>query len=385
MENKRLFYIDRLRVFVVLSLIPFHAALTYLRFGNVYIKTPVQGIEALQFLIFSVPLGDFFMTLLFFLSGIASFYSLSKRGVREYVGERVKKLLIPLLLGLSLLCPTTAYLKALFEGYEGGLISFFPLFWQKLVHYLGYGHLWFILYLFVFSMLCIPLFNRWKIDEKHIKRIGSFLIKGHRLLLPFAVIIVFELLLRPFFHGVQTLVFDWANDAVYLSVFIFGYLFAADERIGEKLKEYLKPSIICFIVSLTVLFYVNIKWQVLGSDELYLTPLWAVTKGIYQCSNIILLINVGKVRFNKPGKVIKYLSRASFKIYIFHFFPVTLFTFLFSKLEIPIFVKFLLAVLLSYISVLMVYELCRRVYLFTNFQSSQQTCTMKIVKTLDKK
>ncbi len=377
MENKRLFYIDRLRVFVVLSLIPFHAALTYLRFGTVYIKTPVQGIEALLFLIFSVPLGDFFMTLLFFLSGIASFYSLSKRGVREYVGERVKKLLIPLLLGLSLLCPVTAYLKAIYEGFEGGLISFFPLFWKKIIQYLGYGHLWFILYLFVFSMLCIPLFNRWKIDDRHVKQIGSFLVKGHRILLPFLVIIIFELLLRPFFHGVQTLVFDWANDAVYLSVFIFGYFFAADERIGAKLKEYLKPSIICFMVSLTVLFYVNIKWQVMGSDELYLAPLWAVTKGIYECSVIIFLINAGKARFNNPGKVIQYLNRASFKIYIFHFFPVTLFTLLFTKLKIHIFLKYLLVVLLSYIAILFVYELCRRVHLFMTRIATADTDKVK--------
>lgn len=49
-----------LRVLVILTLIPFHAALTYLRFGNVYIKASVTGLSALPFVIATVPLGDFF-------------------------------------------------------------------------------------------------------------------------------------------------------------------------------------------------------------------------------------------------------------------------------------------------------------------------------------
>lgn len=105
METKRLYYIDWLRVLTVLSLIPFHAALTCLRFGTVYIKAPVSGLAALPFLAVVVPLGDFFMTLLFFVSGIASFYSFNKRGAGEYVGERATKLMLPFLIGVSLSLP----------------------------------------------------------------------------------------------------------------------------------------------------------------------------------------------------------------------------------------------------------------------------------------
>jgi hypothetical protein len=47
METKRLHYIDWLRVLVVLALIPFHASLTYLRYGVVYIKEPVSGLASL--------------------------------------------------------------------------------------------------------------------------------------------------------------------------------------------------------------------------------------------------------------------------------------------------------------------------------------------------
>jgi len=88
METKRLHYIDWLRVMVILALIPFHASLTYLRYGVVYIKEPVSGLASLPFLIIEVPLGDFFMTLMFFVSGVASYYSFHKRGAASYPHPR---------------------------------------------------------------------------------------------------------------------------------------------------------------------------------------------------------------------------------------------------------------------------------------------------------
>lgn len=360
METKRNYYLDKLRVWVILSLIPFHAALTYLRFGDVYIKAPVSGIEALPFLIIVVPLGDFFMTLLFFVSGFASFYSFKNRGSSQFINERLKKLIRPLILGFVLICPVTAYMKALYEGFEGGFLSFIPKFWLNIVYYQGYAHLWFLLYLFVFSMICIPLFNRWQSDEIRFKRIGDFLLKGHRLLLPFGVIILLELFLRPFFPGFQTLIFDWANDIVYFSIFVFGYIFASDERIREKLRRYIKLSAVCGVLSLAALFYVNIMWQVLYKGDIYLSVIWALAKGFYECSAIVFLLNIGWARLNRENKLDKYLKGASFTVYIFHFLPVTLFTLLFMELNIHIFVKFLLVVALSLITVFLIYEAWRR-------------------------
>lgn len=159
----------------------------------------------------------------------------------------------------------------------------------------------------------------------------------------------------------MTLIFDWANDAVYPSVFICGYIFAADSRIQEKVKGYSKTSIVFGTLSLATLFYVNIQSQVLYSNEAYLTHLWALAKGVYECSAIIFLLNAGRAFLNKGGRAIGYLNRASFTIYIFHFLPVTFFTLLLINLKIHIFIKFLLVVVLSYLTVFLIYEFLRRV------------------------
>ena len=363
MNTKRLFFIHWLRVLVVLSLIPFHASLTYLRYGSVYIKEPVSGLKALPFLIVSVPLGDFVMTLLFFIAGMASYYSLENRSRGDYIWERTKKLIFPFLLGwFLLLCPVTGYIQALYEGYKDGFLHFIPQFFWQSFHYHGYGHLWFLMYLYVFSLLCVPIFNRWKKDKNHLAKIGTFFSKGHRLLLPAGFIVLLELCLRPFFHpDAYIIVLDWANDAVYLSLFIFGYVFASDERLQAKIKGYYKPSVVCGSLALATLYYVNIQSQMFYSDAAYLTPLWVLSKGVYECSAIIFLLNFGRSFLNKGGRVIRYLSGASFTYYIFHYLPVTLFTFLLIDIKMPIFLKFLLVVVLSYITVFLIYEFWRKV------------------------
>lgn len=313
---------DWLRVLVILSLIPFHAALTYINYGAVYIKSPVTGTAAIPFMIIPTLLSDFFMTLLFFLSGIASYYSFQSRQASQYVKERNKKLLLPFILGTLFICPFQAYMKGIYEGFHGSFIEFIPQFFSnKIVYYLGYAHLWFLLYLFVFSLICVPLFKKWQ-NNNRIQKIGAFIIKGNHMLIPIIFIILLEFFLRPFFHA-QTLIMDWANDFVYLAMLIFGYLYAADNRIQNKIKEYFNLSKVFGILSLALLFFINYQWVVENSNAVYLKVLWGFAKSFYECSAIIFLLCIGRKHLNKGNRQIKYLSKASFSIYLFHFLPVT--------------------------------------------------------------
>lgn len=116
-------------------------------------------------------------------------------------------------------------------------------------------------------------------------------------------------------------------------------------------------------LSLAMLYYVNINSQMFYSDAAYLTPLWVLAKGVYECAGIILLLNFGRLYLNRKSRVLMYLNRESFKIYIFHYLPVTFFTWLFISFEMHIFLKFLLVVVLSYLTVFFICELWQLVKL----------------------
>jgi len=164
----RLSYIDWLRFIVVLSLAPFHAAISFTGMGSVYVydtpvrnillagRTPVNmGPSALMY--FTVFMDNWFMNLLFFVSGIGATFSLRKRSGAQFMGERCNRLLLPFLLGTLLVVSVQTWLGALsFGRFSGSFFVFFPLFFSG--GNFNMGHLWFLLYLFVFSALALPLF-----------------------------------------------------------------------------------------------------------------------------------------------------------------------------------------------------------------------------------
>ncbi len=363
-EKERLYFADWLRVLTVLSLIPYHSALSYTGLGDVYIINPLKGPGVLPFLFLTAPLDNFFMTLLFFVSGISACHALKRRSKTEFVTERRNKLLIPLLLGFLFLCPAQAYFQALYEGYSGGFLAFLPKFYfTNTFHYHGYAHLWFLLYLFVFSWVFAPLFVRWQKGEARYNKMVSFLLRGNNLLLPLAFIVIAESGLRPFVDGPYIIFGDWANDIVYASFFLFGFVFASSPAIQTKIFKWQKPFGIIALLCACALIFMYYLWAVLKANSIWLSVSWAFTKGVYECAAILFLSGFAKKHWNKKTRLIQYLSKASFAYYIWHYIPVSALTYLFLRTGLTANVKYLLTVLLSFLFIFAFYEgIVKRLY-----------------------
>ena len=358
----RLYFIDWLRVFVILSLIPYHAALTYTGLGDIYIKQTVSGMSVVPFIFVTMPLDNFFMTLLFFISGMSSFYSMSFRGAKSFVRERVKKLFIPFLLGTIFLCPVQAYSMALYNGYKASLPNFFREFFSmKIVDYLGYAHLWFLLYLFVFSIICKSFFQWCFYNKNRITKFVEWLIDKQHIYIPLLWVIAIEAILRPYFPGMQILIFDWANDLVYLSVFIFGFIFAFDSRIQHRIDRIFRKSIIIVGLSLVCLFLIYYHWLVLNEDFFILARLWAVIKGFYEVFFIVLLMIAGRRYFNVSNKTLEYLKGSSFTFYMSHLLVVTYITLFVVNLKINVYVKYSITVIVSLLVVVFIDKILRAI------------------------
>ncbi|WP_066498153.1 acyltransferase family protein [Abyssisolibacter fermentans] len=371
MKETRLYYVDWLRVFVIVSLVPYHAALTYTGLGDIYIKKIITDFRVIPYILVTMPLDSFFMTLLFFLAGISSYYALKYRKKEEYIKDRLKKLLVPLVLGTIFLCPLQAYSKALYYGFKGNYFQFIPKFLSvKIVDYLGYAHLWFILYLLIFSLICHPLFSKWIKDESQFIKLKNFVSKKNNIYIPIIWVIIVEILLRPLFPGMQILIMDWANDIVYISVYIFGFIYASDCRIQDRLDKMLSKSAILVLICLIALFVIYCYWLLYNGDSIIVTVIWAFLKGVYECFMIIMLLGLGRKCLNKESKVLRYLSKASFTYYIFHLLPVSYFTYIFVSSSLNEYNKYLVTVLLSYITIAIFYELIKRMKIIVRRISS---------------
>lgn len=342
----RKYYIDNLRWITILLLIPYHAAMAW----NVWGEPNYIYFEGNRFISsIIVFLSPYFMPLLFLLAGISTSFALQKRTVKQYVSERVKKLLIPFVFGALLLMPIMTYIADKFNfGYNGNLFQHYAVFFTKFTDLTGadggfsIGQFWFILYLFVISILSLGIIAlQKKMHPKYKKNIPLWLICILGLLLP-----LFSELLS---IGGKSL-------AEYTYIFLIGYYIFSNDDIIIKVEKY---KLLFLIVGLTATI-LNV-YLFIWSDTQY--PLLnAVTKYISEWFMLIALLGIGKGYLNAGSKLSAYMSQRSFAFYILHFIWVVLFQYLmFDILQSNIVLLYIVPVFLAYLATLIFCEICIRV------------------------
>lgn len=295
-------YIDNLRWLAVLFLFPYHTAMVYNNFGESFYIW-VEGLPAPSyFIMFFHP---FYMPLLFVLAGISTKYALEKRTAKEYLKERTLRLTVPLVAGILLLNPVQTFLAERFHnGYTGGYFAQYILFFTKETDLTGYhggftpANLWFILYLFIISLVALPLILLYK------------RIRFKMNVSKFSVAVVITLFLIPL---LMSAILDIGGKSLgeYFALFILGCFFLSEESIIEKLER--------------SRFYLLAGWA--GTNIIYLLsqtvwfmpwPVPDILIGLAGWLSILVLLGFGKRYLNFNNKLTGYLSKASFPIYILH-------------------------------------------------------------------
>lgn len=113
---KRDVAIDYLRSSVTVAVVTHHAALAYTSFSHYdpsdYSKSTAPVVDTVRFipLDYLVSWNDlFFMSLMFFISGLFIVPSIDRKGVGRFLADRAKRLGIPFLISVTLLSPAAYY------------------------------------------------------------------------------------------------------------------------------------------------------------------------------------------------------------------------------------------------------------------------------------
>jgi glucans biosynthesis protein C len=306
--------IDWLRIIAVLLLFPFHTARIFNLGEHFYVKSAALS-EPLSYII--AFLGPWHMPLLFCLAGASTWYALSHRRAGEYAGERFSRLLIPFAVGIFLLVAPQSYLGLLNHGGNpGSYFSWYPNFLRLNSadidgYFLGghtWGHLWFIIHLFFYSLIALPLFVFLK--NKAGRRVVDFLA---RIASKPGVILLFGLFTLPaaFVPSIA------GGNPVFLGVtFVLGYLVVADARFEraidrQKLAALILGPVACIGVAYLDINQIGFAGWTGNLYELY-------TEALMPWICIVALLGYGRRYLSKGGRVLKYAAAASYPVYLLH-------------------------------------------------------------------
>jgi len=367
-KSVRLHYIDWLRMLAMLAIFLFHSNRFFDTMGW-HLKNADQSVISL---IFTGLLDLWLMPLFFLLSGVGSWYALKSRSGGQYLFDRVKRLLIPLYtVGAFVILLPQAYFDAITnEGYTGT-------FWEGLPIYLGsipdhiypsplfinifWGHLWFLQYLFLISLVTLPLLIYLKSDlgKRIVNRLALWCSRCGGIFLFLIPLFIVRLSLRSFFAGEHT----WADFVYYIVFFLIGYIIPADSRFTDNFKRYgwacLALGLVGFIVEVLLVLVLDYPY---GSTEPFTLMFVAfqIVMSIANFSWVVFILSLGVKYLNFNNKVVTYGNDAVLPFYLLHQTIILVVGWFVIQWNIGIAPKYFIIVVFSFIGIMAIYELLIR-------------------------
>ncbi|MBI3154791.1 MAG: acyltransferase family protein [Burkholderiales bacterium] len=320
----RLVYLDWVRIVAFGLLVLYHVGMYYVSW-DWHVKSPHAGpaLEPLMRLV-----SPWRMDLLFLVSGAATASMLRRTGASSaLLGARARRLLLPLLFGMLVVVPPQSYLEVVQRhGYMGSYLDFLRLY---LTGYDGFcraggsclilptwNHLWFLPYLFTYTLLAWLLLRRWPQLLHALARRLPRILHGWRLFVaPVLLLAATMLLLRPHFPVTHALVDDLFAHVQYAAMFVLGLALVHAPALQQRLQLARWPALAAALAAWALL--VSGSLPAAGAEALA-DAARALAFSVVQWCGIVAALGFARRHLGRDGPARRYLTDAVFPVYILH-------------------------------------------------------------------
>jgi hypothetical protein len=263
------------------------------------------------------------------------------------------------------LSPIQFYLQwknKIFLGeFEGSLGDYFLLreisIGPRIFGWAGY-HLWFLGFLFAYSLVALPIFSWLKGDAGKglIDKLAAFAMRHGGILIFILPILVAQLIFRPFFPEDH----DWADFAYMLVFFIVGYILFADRRFVQAARRDWPLALGVAILTSLIFFTlsameVGLDWMVNPREPgFYL--IWTTWSVNGWCWSIFMLY-IGIRFLDFKNKWLEYGREAILPFFVLHQPVIIAIAFFVVQWELGITLKLPIVVASSFVITVGIYEL----------------------------
>jgi hypothetical protein len=368
--KERKYDIDWLRIVAMLAVFGVHCMAFFTPF-DWHLKNAERSD---LFVIPTAWLDLWMMPLFFLLSGFASWYSLKSRSGGKYLLERVTRLLIPFYtVGALILLPVQYAIDLVSHNrYVGTLWQQIPPYWDSYGSFrfrldepyltnVWPGHLWFLQFLFLVSVLALPLlfYLRSALGQRLIARLACWCQRRGGILLPLIPLLVVRIGLRSRFHGEHT----WADLVYYAAFFLIGYIMAADQRFTDSYRRHgwvcLALGIAAWAAELVLILEFDYPYP--GAETFSRTYiLFQVVMSVANLGWAVGFLSMAAKYLSFNHKMLAYGNEALLPFYILHQTVILAVGWFIIPLDWPILLKLPVLSIISFVLIMALYELLIR-------------------------
>ncbi len=330
-------YLDNTKWIIIILVVIHHVVCIFNSTGAV-MNFNAPGIPVLD--IFAYFVYPWFMPCMFLIGGMSARYSLNGRTNKQFLKERVNKLLIPFVFGMLIIAPLLGIFTLSTKGWSQ--IASLPKAIQWLIIMLsGMGPLWFLIQMFIISVIFVIVKS---LDKKD--RLWTLGGKAN--------IWILLLMYIPCLGSAQVLnLMCVFRNGLFIILFLLGYFVFSHDKAQEELEKY--KSIL--LIAAVGLFAIEIhrfwgkSFADLGIINNYLVFLYGW---------IMMLAVIGnfKAYFNYSNRFTKYMGSRSFLIYVFHYLPMNVIAYYVVRyLKLPVILNYIFVLILSLAATIIICEI----------------------------
>jgi surface polysaccharide O-acyltransferase-like enzyme len=354
--------LDWLRVIAFTILIGYHTGMFFVPW-DFHIKNPERSESLTWVMLF---FNRWRLPLLFLISGAGVAFALRRRGYAEFAGERLRRLLLPLVFGMLVVVPPQIYFERLDQGIQ--FASYLD-FWKTVFAFqpypqgnLSWHHLWFVVYILVYSLVCIPVFAALKSrrGQAAVDAFARFCEKPGAIYLIGLPNLAIAAWLGPKWPTTHNLIADWANLTGALLTFLWGFVICGNGRFFDLIVRK-RRELLLFALVMTVLFY---GYRLTPLRESW-TPLQRMSASMLIDSYmgfgwILALLGWSRVKLNRDSPLLRYATEAVYPFYIVHQTITIAIAYYMIPWTAPVAVKFPLLAAGTFLGSWAVFEVVRR-------------------------
>jgi hypothetical protein len=277
--------------------------------------------------------------------------------------------------GLFILLPIQFYFEIFSNaGYRGTFWEMLPRYFSGLGHlsldwpgdllpFPFSGHLWFLLFLFLISLVTLPLLLYLKSEQgrRWIDRLAGWCARRGGIFL-FAIPLALILICLNFLSSGRR---SWADFLWYATFFVIGYIMVADKRFTESVKRYgwlcLALWLIGFFGVITFFALVLDYDPTPGNEPFSLTyVLFQIVWSITSWSAVVFMLSLGAKYLTFNNKVLAYANEAVLPFYLLHQTVILCVGWFVIPWGMGILPKFLIIAVVAFALIMVLYELLVR-------------------------
>jgi len=356
-EPQRQYYLDWLRIFAIALLVPFHTSLFF---------SAGSDQAGYNLMLLGVFIENWRLPLLIMVSGAATWFALDIRGIHEYTKERFLRLLVPLVFGILTVLPPMLYIELVsHHHFFGSFLMFYPKIFTTASYtesILSLYHLWFLLYIFIVSMLALPLFLLLKRKRTALARLEAWFEKGPRIFLPFLVFSAGQVVFTRYWpNGYHDLTFNSAENWIYFSItFIFGFILFSGEGYRRSFERNRATALAAGVAlsAVNLIFYGNAnKFGFSAPAATAVIYANLAMNGLCVWCWLIAFFGYASRYVNFTNRVRVYANEAALPFYILHHAFIVIIGYYVIRLHVSTCMKYTIIISLTCVITLLFYDL----------------------------